>query len=607
MNYFKKTTTHKNTFLPLLIVLYGLHTNVFSMTCNRVTIKQPKNFFDNTQENRLFDFLEYPVINVPEYIETNHFIVSEEEERAREEQSERLSFALAVKSYNKKEIDTTIEFLLKNAAPFLPLDAIKIVRLANRNTCSLINGILKQSVRGIIFGNRPNNFITNINDNRFFIVHIPSEKTEKNQAQLEKWGPEFINEITLDTTFIHVDIDTRKFSHIFLKKMLEACTKPEMCQKIKAVFCLISHIHPTNTKISDYINTLLQIADKKNQQETVPDFLFCFHNQNESSWYGPILENQVKEIAFPQKRYTLEAYFNGISFKQTPSLKSFVTQNNTLRELAIRPNCQDTDIILNNCLQTPQRNLTSVRICHDNTLKDPNQAALIAKLFDETLFPSLKTLSLESFLKEGDDMSPLLKNLPSKANNSIATLKLEWFFLSEPLLDYFLRNLTNLTELIIKKCVIFNVHQKILSAPIKNICALETIRIMRGDNNYNQNANLFFSIESLEHFLSLFPKLRNIYIESLFLDTENDFKKFMSYIKKLAEHTNNIYFDVLASNALMESIKNNSKKFGQDILDVKNHLKTNNIKAIFNSTFNTNNNTLLSISIINEKHKLGSL
>lgn len=564
MIFFKKN----NIFtLRLFITLFALISNnkaIFSM-------------IEHGPE--LPNIFQYPKTLIPTEIQTDQFIVSDEEEKEREQKAERLVMALAIKTYSKNNGSDPVDIILHNAFEYLPLKDIRRIRLSGKQACAIMNEMIKQSTRGIIIGKPSITFVTPTKNNRLFNIHIRNEKETNNANNIVPWGTQFIDDISLNIELIYIEIDTKRFSPVFLKKIIETCSKQTLCQKLRIIECCILDIDPYLTNVSDYINILLDIANKKNNTSQPPLFSFNFNNKNNYLMYEKTLENQLKNITFPQKPYTMEANFESISCKKVPSLGKFLTQPNTLEELNINSSCDNTDILLNHCCGTPQKELKHVHICHDKTFEDSKQTTLIANFFDNTVFPSIERLSLESFLQDIDTLDPLIKNISTITNNTITSLTLKWFLFSRPLLEYFLKNIRELKELILDNCAIKKLEQKILTDDFKDTLKLEYLETTWNGDIENDAHSLFFSMESLEHLCSFCPALRSISIETLLLKTQADFNQFLLFIKKLSNHVRFINFNILASSDFLEMLENDRKTIENDLNNLKAYLTTKNFKV----------------------------
>jgi len=594
MIFFKKNNIFASTLFIAFFALITSNNAIFSM-------------IEHGPE--LPNIFQYPKQLVPAGVQTDQFIVSEEEEKEREQKEKRLIFALAIKTYTKNNESDPIDIILHNAFKYLRLNDIRKIRLSGRQACAIMNEMIKQSTYSVIIGSPTKKFVVKTKDKQYFTVHIPDEKDTKNTNQLAVWGPQFIDDVTLNTEFIYVEIDRKKFSDAFLKKMLNACTKPNLCKNLHIIACCVLDILPHHTHVSDYINTLLEITYKNNDSNT-PMFHFCFDNKNNYSIYEKTLETQLKNITFPTKPYRMQTNVKSISCKKVPSLKNFLTQPNTLEELNIKPSCDDTDLLLNYCCQTPQKNLKFLHICHDKTFENPKQPALIAKFFDNTIFPNIQTLSLESFLEDIDSLDPLIKNLSQITNNTITSLTLKWFIFSRSLLECFLTNIQNLKELVLKNCAIKKLEQKILNDNFTGTLKLEKIDVTWSCDIENERHSLFFSIDSLEHLCSLCPSLRDIYIDTLLLDTQTDFNQFLLFIKKLSDRVNSISFNILATDNFSEILENDRETFEGNLNNLSDYLKIRNFNVIINlDTENISDNpelcTPFSITITKNKNLKG--
>jgi len=220
--------------------------------------------------------------------------------------------------------------------------------------------------------------------------------------------------------------------------------------------------------------------------------------------------------------------------------------------------------------------------------------SLLRRFFDNSIAPSLTNITIDADVTPTNtisnisndsyptyEISTLLELLPPKENTSIEKIKLIAAIPDSSFLKYSIRYLKNLKKLTLKNCNINEIQNESFEKESNEASALKEFKITQLTLDYEDTEfHQFFSLKSLEQFLTLCPKINNIYIDTLILGlNENDFDNFLSYIKKISTKIDHIKISPNITNTLRDMIKNNKAFFENKIETLKKQLESMDLKV----------------------------
>jgi len=233
------------------------------------------------------------------------------------------------------------------------------------------------------------------------------------------------------------------------------------------------------------------------------------------------------------------------------------------------------------------------------------QCSYLAKFFDNDIAPSLEYIIIDAdfgFTNKKTnkiepsyptyEIYPLLNSFPQKENISIKKIKLIAAIPDSSFLKYCIKNLKKLKKLTLNNCNIEEIQNETFEKERNETSALKEFKITQLTFDYDTHEfSQFFSVKSLETFLTLCPKINNIYIDTLILGLdENDFDNFLSLIKNISGKINHIKFSPNITNTLEEMIKNNKTVFDNKLEKLKKELESMDFNVSFELNLDNSEN-----------------
>jgi len=187
---------------------------------------------------------------------------------------------------------------------------------------------------------------------------------------------------------------------------------------------------------------------------------------------------------------------------------------------------------------------------------------VIGTLFSQ-LDISLGELNLINASLSPKNLTHIVPFLPHN-NTSMESLSLNKFYFNNILLITLLKSLKALTTLRLDNCCVKDVVETSFIQNNINSLALKNIDITF---NYKiLNEYYLLSLPTLIAFLDKCPQLKNVKIETLLLKNFEEFKSFLSWVKKLSQTVSTIEFNIFASDSLMNPIQKAAEKFQKYIV-----------------------------------------
>lgn len=219
------------------------------------------------------------------------------------------------------------------------------------------------------------------------------------------------------------------------------------------------------------------------------------------------------------------------------------------------------------------------------------QLRSLSAFFDNDIAPVLNYILIDAdFGNERDDyeseiqsyatneIKPFITSLPEKENRSIKKISLISATPDSSFLKYAIKYLKNLKSISLKNCDIKNIQNETFEEEINEVSSLEKFKITQITHDYcNNEFHKFFSVKSLEQFLTKCPRMKDINIHTIILGhSEQDFDNFLSLIKNISNKINHIEFRPNITDALRQPINANSPFFRKKLKNLKKDLESDN-------------------------------